>query len=196
MMNIDKFKYFSLDAVKSLKRNSTTTIFSVTTISATFFINGLFLLFLLSIGRSFESIYTNNQAMKEMIMILICFKFAIFIVIPLVSVLLIVNAIKMVLFSRRSEISIMKLIGATNWFIRWPFIIEGGIIGIAGAFVGYLSLFFVYSFIYTKAMEYAPEFSLVQPTFITNIMLFPFGVSGILIGVIGSIIALRKFLNV
>lgn len=195
-MNSSTFKYFSLDAIKSLKRNSTTTIFSVTTISATFFINGLFLLFLLSIGRSFETISTENQAMKEMIMILRCFKFAIFIVIPVVSVLLIVNAIKMVLFSRRSEISIMKLIGATNWFIRWPFIIEGGIIGIAGAFVGYLSLFFIYSFIYTKAMEYAPEFSLVQPTFITNIMFFPFGVSGILIGVIGSIIALRKFLNV
>ena len=195
-MNIDKFKYFSLDAVKSLKRNSTTTIFSVTTISATFFINGLFLLFLLSIGRSFESIYTNNQAMKEMIMILICFKFAIFIVIPLVSVLLIVNAIKMVLFSRRSEISIMKLIGATNWFIRWPFIIEGAIIGIAGAFAGYLSLFLIYSFIYTKAMEYSPEFNLLQPQFITNIMLFPFEMSGIFIGFIGSIIALRKFLNV
>lgn len=111
-------------------------------------------------------------AMKEMIIILRCFKLAIFIVIPVVSVLLIINTIKMVLFSRRSEISIMRLIGATNWFIRWPFIIEGAIIGIAGAFAGYLSLFFVYSFIYIKAIEYVPEFSLLQPTFITNIILF------------------------
>lgn len=128
-------------------------------------------------------------AMKEMIIILRCFKLAIFIVIPVVSVLLIINTIKMVLFSRRSEISIMRLIGATNWFIRWPFIIEGAIIGIAGAFAGYLSLFFVYSFIYIKAIEYVPEFSLLQPTFITNIILFPFEMFEIFIGFIGSIIA-------
>jgi len=195
-MNINTFKYFSLDAIKSLKRNSTTTIFSVTTISAAFFINGLFLLFMLSIGISFGTISTDNGSMKEMITILRCFEVAIFIVLPIATVFLIVNAIKMVMFSRRSEISIMKFIGATNWFIRWPFIIEGGVIGIAGAFIGNLSLFFVYSFIYTKAMGLAPEFNLVRPTFITNIMLFPFGIAGVFIGVIGSIIALRKFLNV
>lgn len=178
--------------MKSLKRNVTITIFSVITVSSTLFIVGLFLLYLLSVNKNSATIFIGNEGMVK---VLKWIEVAVFIVLLPVSLLLIVNAIKMSMFQRRSEISIMKFVGATDWFIRWPFIIEGLVIGITGAFVGNLSLFFVYSFIYTKTMEFTPELSLVQPAFVTNTMLCPFGIAGAFIGPIGSIIVLRKILK-
>lgn len=101
----------------------------------------------------------------------------------------------MVMFSRRDEISIMRSVGATDWFIRWPFIIQGLVIGIIGAFAANLFLFCAYGLIYTKAMEFLTEISFVQPIFIVKSMFLPFIISGAFIGTIGSIIALRKVLN-
>lgn len=191
-MKINTFIYFFLDAIKSLKRNGTITIFSVITVASTIFIVGLFLLYLITVDKNAATIFIANE---EMIIVLRLLEAAVFIVLPVVSLLLIVNAIKMAVFPRSSEINIMKLVGATDWFIRLPFIIEGLVIGITGAFTGNLSLFFVYSIIYTKAIEFTPELSLVQPTFVINTMLCPFGIAGAFIGPIGSIIALRKILK-
>lgn len=167
-MNINKFKYFFLDALKSLKRNITLTVFSVFTVSATIFIVGLFLIYLLSVNKNSATIFINNKGMSAVFELL---EIAVFLIIPVVSLFLIVNAFKMAMFQRRYEVNIMKLVGATNWFIRWPFIIEGVVIGIAGAFAGNLSLFVIYTFIYTKVMAFTPELSLVQPSFIINTML-------------------------
>lgn len=191
-MKIDTFKYFFLDALKNLKRNGTLTIFSVFTVSATIFIVGLFLIYLLSVNKNSATIFINN---KGMIIIFRWLEIAVFIILPIISLFLIVNAFKMSMFPRRKEINIMKFVGATNWFIRWPFIIEGVIIGIVGAFGGNLSLFFMYSFIYTKVMEFTPELSLVQPAFITNTMLLPFTIVGAFIGPVASIIALKRILE-
>jgi len=191
-MKINTFKYFFVDAMKSLKRNVTITITSVIIVSATLFIAGLFLLYIMSVNKNSATLFIGNEAMAK---VLRCFEVALFILLPVVSLLLIVNTIKIALLSRKSEISIMKFVGATDWFIRWPFIIEGLVIGIIGAFVGNLSLFIVYSFIYNKAMEFTPELMLVQPTFVTNTMLWQFAIVGAFIGPIASIIALRKILN-
>lgn len=191
-MKANTFKYFFLDAMKSLKRNVTITIFSVITVSATFFIVGLFLLYLLSVTKNSAAIFMGN---KEMVKVLRWLKVAVFTALPPFSLFLIVNAIKMAVFSKKSEIAIMKSVGATDWFIRWPFIIQGLVIGIVGALVGNLSIFFVYSLIYTKAMEFTAELSFVQPTFVINTMLWQFGIAGAFIGPIGSIIALKKALN-
>lgn len=192
-MKINTFKYFFLDAMKSLRRNITTTIASIIIVSTTLFISGLFLLYIMSVNKNSATLFIGNEAMAKVLRWL---EVALFIFLPSISVLLIVNTIKIGVFSRRSEISTMKFVGATDWFIRWPFIIEGLIIGIIGAFVGNLSLFCVYSLIYIKAMEFTAELSLVQPTFVTNTMLWQFGLVGAFIGTIGSIIALRKFLTV
>lgn len=192
VMKANTFKYFVLDAMKSLKRNITITIFSVITISGTFFIVGLFLLYLQSVNKNSAAIFIDT---KEMVNGLRWLQVAVFNILPPVSLFLIVNAIKTGLFSRRNEIAIMKSVGATDWFIRWPFIIQGLVIGIIGAFVGNLSLFWVYSLIYTKAMEFAAGFSLVQPTFVINTMLWQFGIAGAFTGPLGSIIALKKFLT-
>ncbi|WP_026887892.1 FtsX-like permease family protein [Clostridium beijerinckii] len=202
-MNINKFKYFFLDAVKNLKRNSTITAFSVITVSATLFVVGLFLLYLLSVDKNFATLFVSNSINKnsvfidnkEMVIVLKWLEVAAFLLLPVISLFLVVTSFKMSILQRRNEINIMKLVGATNWFIRWPFIIEGVVIGIVGAFVGNALLFFIYDFIYTKAFEFIPELSLVQPAFITNSMLWPFAIVGTFLGAIGSIIALRRFLN-
>lgn len=190
-MKINTLRYFLLDAVKGLKRNITLTIVSVITIAATLFIFGLFILYLQSIDKNFENVFTHN---KEIITVFRYLKIVVFILLPPISLLLIANQIKMVVFSRKSEIRVMKSIGATDWFIRWPFIIQGLIIGIIGAFVANLSLFYMYSFISTKVMNLVTELILVEPSFIINTMLLPFIVAGGFIGPVGSIIALRKML--
>ncbi|WP_315074801.1 FtsX-like permease family protein [uncultured Clostridium sp.] len=203
-MNINNFKYFFLDAVKNLKRNITLTIFSVITVSATLVVVGLFLLYLLSVDKNFATLFVANSINKnsafidnkEMLVVLKWIEVAAFFVLPVISLFLIVSSFKMSILQRSNEISIMKFVGATNWFIRWPFIIEGVVIGIAGAFVGNALLFFIYDFIYVKALEFTPELSLLQPTFITNTMLWPFVIVGTFMAFIGSTIALRKFLNV
>ncbi|MDZ5016637.1 FtsX-like permease family protein, partial [Clostridium perfringens] len=64
-----------------------------------------------------------------------------FVVFVGVSIFLITNTTKITVYSRRKEVGIMKFVGATDWFIRWPFIIEGMIIGIVGSLFASLSLF-------------------------------------------------------
>jgi cell division transport system permease protein len=191
-MKINTFKYFFVDAMKSLKRNVTITIAFVTIVATTLVIVGLFLLYIMSVNKNASTLFIGNEGMS---VVLRWLEVVLFILLPAISLLLIVNTIKITVFLRKREISIMKFVGATNWFIRWPFIIEGLVIGIIGAFVGTLLLFCIYSFIYTKSMEFTPELILVQPDIVTNIMLWKFIIVGAFIGPIGSIIALRKFLN-
>ncbi len=115
-----------------------------------------------------------------------------------VSLFLIVNTIKITVYSRRREVGIMKFVGATDWFIRWPFVIEGVIIGLVGGILSTLLLFAGYNFLYGKIVSssslYMPQF--VQPMYVLTTMSWQFILAGIVIGAIGSIIALRKFLDV
>lgn len=85
-----------------------------------------------------------------------------------VSLFLIVNTIKITVYSRRREVGIMKFVGATDWFIRWPFVIEGVIIGLVGGILSTLLLFAGYNFLYGKIVSssslYMPQF--VQPMYV------------------------------
>lgn len=191
-MKVNTFKYFFLDAIKNLKRNITITVFSVATVSITFFIFGLFLLYIMLVNKNYAIIFTSNG---EMVRLLRYIGVAVLIVLLPVSFILSINAFKMAVFSRACEIRIMKSVGATDWFIRWPFVIEGIIIGIAGAFVGNLILFSAYSFICTKAIDLGAELNLIQPIFITNAMLLKSIIVGAFIGAIGNMIALRNEIN-
>jgi cell division transport system permease protein len=114
----------------------------------------------------------------------------------LVAVFIISNTIKLAVFARRKEINIMKFVGATDWFIRWPFIMEGMAIGMIGAL---LSLVLVgYGYNYTLKLFYQSinifqlrEFSdIVQGLGIIFISL------GTSIGAVGSAISIRKYLRV
>ena len=112
-----------------------------------------------------------------------------FIVFIGVSVFLIMNTIKLTVYSRRREVGIMKFVGATDWFIRWPFVIEGIIIGTIGALVAYSGIFkWIVSSMFIV--------NLVQPQFVLTTLLACFVGGGIAVGAVGSIFALRKFLVV
>lgn len=113
-----------------------------------------------------------------------------------VSIFLITNTTKITVFSRRREIGIMKYVGATDWFIRWPFIIEGIIIGILGSVVATILLYFGYDFIYNYIVSSTFMVNLLEPGFVIVDLGLGFVGGGIVIGAIGSAIALRKFLDV
>ncbi|SHK60730.1 cell division protein FtsX [Clostridium cavendishii DSM 21758] len=113
-----------------------------------------------------------------------------------VSLFLIVNTIKLTVYSRRREVGIMKFVGATDWFIRWPFIIEGVVIGVLGAVVSNVALFFGYKGVYGWITKTIYTIQLVDPMYVLTTMSWQFILAGMFIGVFGSIIALRKFLVV
>lgn len=113
-----------------------------------------------------------------------------------VSVFLITNTIKITVYSRRREVGIMKFVGATDWFIRWPFIIEGVIIGAIGSLLATIALYFSYKATFEWIISNVMAMALVSPTFILTTLLWGFLIGGIVVGAIGSIAALRKFLEV
>jgi cell division transport system permease protein len=106
------------------------------------------------------------------------------------------NTIKLTVFARRKEINIMKYIGATDWFIRWPFIVEGVIIGLAGAAIGFVAISIVYGILWGKVAEGVNIFSLVSLGEIQFNVTYTFVLVGIGIGAIGSTISIRKYLQV
>lgn len=113
-----------------------------------------------------------------------------------VSLFLIGNTIKLTVYARRREIGIMKYIGATDWFIRWPFILEGIFIGILGALVATVVLNYGYKYVFVKMSTQLMMIQLVDPSYVFNTMLGQFMLGGMFIGVLGSIMAIRKFLAV
>lgn len=118
----------------------------------------------------------------------------------LMGLFLIANTIKLTVYARRRQINIMKFVGATDWFIRWPFILEGVFLGIVGAAVAYAALFFGYSYLYQQAsvfmFEHLLSLSLVTPKLVSISLLKALFAFGIGIGALGSGISVRKFLRV
>jgi len=121
---------------------------------------------------------------------------AIFIILIGVSLFLIGNTIKIIVYSRRREIGIMKYIGATDWFIRWPFIIEGVVLGVIGALIADGILFYAYKVVFAKVTTGLLMMQLVPVSYVYTYILGLFLLAGILIGAIGSSISIRKFLAV
>ena len=119
-------------------------------------------------------------------------------ILAVVSLFIIANTTKLAFFYRREEIAIMKMCGATNAFIRWPFIVQGMILGLAGAIVAFFLQWGVYALV-GKAVIQSDGLSLVTilpfTSLIVNILPVFCG-AGLLIGVVGSVLAIRKFLQV
>ena len=120
-------------------------------------------------------------------------------ILGVISVMIIMNTIRISVVNRRIEINIMKYVGATDWFIRWPFIIEGIIIGVVGAIVPLVIGFPIYAKVTSAIFEYLPMITFVQFILTGDVFgfLFPFGIIfGIALGVIGSVTSIRKHLRV
>ena len=114
----------------------------------------------------------------------------------LAALFIIVNTIRLTVFARRREINIMKYVGATDWFIRWPFIIEGVLLGALGAGIAVVLLTQFYSIVTGQVYESLAFLPLLPKyPFLNYVNLFLMAV-GVGIGVLGSIISVRKFLKV
>ena len=117
-----------------------------------------------------------------------------------ISVFIISNTIKLTVHARRKEISIMKYVGATNSFIRWPFIVEGIIIGIISALLTILIIYVGYTFIISKILgvfnSIQVNVSLLTFKDMYQMILIVYMALGIGIGVLGSSISMRKYLEV
>lgn len=296
-MKISTFKYFTIDAGKSLKRNKTLSFASIATVAATLFIFGIFMLMVQNVNLGMEKIGSNLEAkivledditisekstvektlkniegvseviyeskakalekakemfgeestelmkgfenqnpfpnmyiikvkkpeyltnvvsevsdlpgvetvreVRELVDKFIQFSSTvkwlgvlIFSILFIVSLFLINNTIKLTVYSRKREIGIMKYVGATDWFIRWPFIIEGMIIGVLGSLISTLGLYYAYKLLFSKTAEFLGMMQLVSPAYVLGNLMLKFILSGIIIGAFGSIISIRKFLKV
>ena len=117
-----------------------------------------------------------------------------------ISIFIISNTIKLTVHARRKEISIMKYVGATNNFIRWPFIVEGIIIGIFASLVSIVIMGTAYSIIADQAVQadfmQLMNMSLVGFSDMLSSIIFVYMLLGIGIGAFGSVISMRKYLKV
>ncbi len=120
------------------------------------------------------------------------------VVLLIIAIFLISNTIRITILSRKREIQIMKLVGAKNSYIRWPFFIEGAWIGLIGSIVPIIIMTFGYQRIYriTERSILTSSITLIPPgELIYKINLIMIGI-GVLIGSLGSILSMRRFLKV
>ena len=297
VMKISTIKYYVMDALKSLKRNSTVSIASVATVAATLFILGVFLLIVFNVNagvqelgaklevkiylkdnvtigdksaieaainkvkgvsevkfedkqdalnnvkkqfgddseslvqgfektnpfpnayvvkvsnpevvgdvvkaasglKGIDKIKDVREVVDKIISITNTLKIVgavLFAILISVSLFLIANTIKLTVYSRKREIGIMKFVGATDWFIRWPFIIEGMMLGITGALVSTGVLYYAYKIVFVKYTNALLGITLMNPHIILSTFLWQFVIGGLVIGALGSSLSIRKFLVV
>ena len=115
----------------------------------------------------------------------------------LIGIMIAFNTIRLAMYAHKIEIEIMRLVGASNWFIKMPFIVEGAIFGIIGCAITLVFIFPIVMYISPKVSQFLPGFDL-QNYFmgdflkIAGVLL----ISGIALGVISSLIAIRRYLKI
>lgn len=112
----------------------------------------------------------------------------------IISLFIISNTIRTTMYSRRFEISIMKSVGATNSFVRIPFVIEGMLMGLISAVLSTVALYFLYNAIMGVITDIVP-FTAIPVSSIIGYAAIAFVVSGMLIGALGGFISIRKYLK-
>lgn len=132
----------------------------------------------------------------EITRLLRIFGFTLMLVLAFATLFIISNTIRLTVFARRKEIAIMKYVGATDWFIRWPFVMEGMVLGFFGSIIAAMVLRTAYTAMAEKVYDTLAFFPLIpeQPflTYITIIVV----ISGMVVGAIGSAVSIKKFLKV
>ena len=141
----------------------------------------------------------NNDFTQKLIDIRTTINYGIIFVVILmflVSMFIIVNTIKIALYIRKREINIMKYVGATNWFIRWPFIFEGLFIGIIAGTISFFLQWFMYNFVMSNIVGLIGNLKPVLFEQLAGYVFLGFIGAGIFVGVCGSIISIRRYLRV
>ena len=112
-----------------------------------------------------------------------------------VSIFVIINTVKLAVFARRQEIGIMRFVGATNWFIALPFVIEGAIIGIISGVGAYFLQWYMYNYVQKMMISDYQLIKILDFSTVNVYILIGFLFIGVLTGVIGSSISLRKYMK-
>ena len=132
----------------------------------------------------------------EMTRLIRIFGFSLMLVLALATLFIISNTIRLTVFARRKEIAIMKYVGPTDWFIRWPFVLDGMVLGLLGSLVAAVVLRTAYTGMAVKIYDTLAFFPLIpeQPflTYITIVVVL----SGMAVGAIGSAVSIKRFLKV
>ena len=158
-----------------------------------------------SINR-FDNVYnieSRDDTIKALVSIanvIRIISFSILGLLILISVFIIANTIKLTVHARRKEISIMKYVGATDNFIRWPFIIEGILIGMVAALISIALIALLYSLVSGSVIKsiqlQSSGITMLSFSTMFNLLIFVYVALGIGIGVIGSTFSMRKYLKV
>ncbi len=123
---------------------------------------------------------------------------AVIAVLLVVSLLIISNTVKLAMYDRKDEIAIMKMVGATNGFIRLPFVVEGFMLGMLGAMIAFFLLWAMYNALVGRLAEVdtLKLFSFVPFTELLAPMVATFVAAGLFVGIVGSWTSIRKFMDV
>ena len=135
-----------------------------------------------------EELYRQFEGLSKLLWVS---SLVVIILLGLASLFIVYNTVRLTLFMRREEIIIMKLVGATNWFVRGPFIVEGLIQGVFASTIAVFLLSLSYNFVLSKLAELIPFFTTdvgVDQLFKLAMKLF---MMGVVLGVSGSLISLR-----
>ena len=119
-------------------------------------------------------------------------------VLLVVSLLIISNTVKLAMYDRKDEIAIMKMVGATNSFIRLPFVVEGFVLGMIGAALAFGAEWVMYDALVARiqAVDTLNLFKFVPFTELLLPMIATFGGCGLFVGILGSWTSIRKFMDV
>ncbi len=150
-----------------------------------------------------DEITSNNQTISTLMNLANGIRIvtgALLLILVIISIFIISNTIKLTVHARRKEISIMKYVGATNHFIRGPFLVEGIIIGVISALISLLIVGLVYNIVSGNLMQTdiakTIGISLLSFSDMFSIIIVVYLILGIGVGVIGSSISMRKYLDV
>ncbi len=135
------------------------------------------------------------NAMQDVLQIV---SIGLIVVLLIVSLLIISNTVKIAMYDRRDEIAIMKMVGATNGFIRMPFVVEGFILGMLGAGIAFGLQWLLYDALKLRidSVDVLQMFKLAPFEQLLLPMALVFGAAGLFVGIFGSHASIRKFLNV
>ncbi len=122
--------------------------------------------------------------------------FVLMIILTGATIFIISNTIRLTVFARRKEIAVMKYVGATDWFIRWPFVLEGTVFGLIGGGISAIALRSFYSAMSERIYSTLAFFPIVEQHPFMNYLTVVLILSGIAVGVLGSTVSLKKFLEV
>ncbi|NLZ43369.1 MAG: ABC transporter permease [Clostridia bacterium] len=122
--------------------------------------------------------------------------FGLLFLVMLAVLYIVVNTIQMTIYARRKEIEIMKLVGATDWFVRWPFMLEGIMLGLGGALVAVIIVLEAYSFLHNRLGRLSTVLSLLTRAEITPYIIGGFFGVGIIFGAVGSLLSVKRHLSI